>query len=222
MLIKPAILIAGSVRRKFARLLPPRQRYPIWSIRAITLTALLGMTISAALVFLIGKKPFFVEMELTGAIIATALFLFLLIGLYRGARIRRKDLPDATFKSISLPDTADRAGDCGTLPDVDCPLDTVDGDAGGCLGAIVAILFSIAALFALVFIAWALVNLGAAILPVMFLAICWVFHRALRQVFAKSRICRGKLGPSLGYALLYTGWFFVVVFIIHAVAVGPA
>jgi hypothetical protein len=51
-----------------------------------------------------------------------------------------------------------------------------------------------------------------------------VFYLALRQVFARSRVCRGNLGKSVGYALLYTalytGWLFALVWIAHGLF-GP-
>jgi hypothetical protein len=54
------------------------------------------------------------------------------------------------------------------------------------------------------------------------LAVFWVFNRALRQVFARSRQCHGRLAPSLGYALvftiLYTGWLFALVWGVHRIA----
>ncbi len=49
----------------------------------------------------------------------------------------------------------------------------------------------------------------------------WIFIRALRMIFGKSRVCKGNLGKSLGfgvcYTLLFTGWFFGVIFVAHAI-----
>ena len=70
-------------------------------------------------------------------------------------------------------------------------------------------------LIVLVLALWLLANIGLAVGLVLFLALSWIFCRALRQVFARSRTCRGRLGPSMGYALLYTvlytGWLFALV-----------
>ena len=89
----------------------------------------------------------------------------------------------------------------------------------GCLGAIVSVLLSVVVLIVLAFLLWFLINVGAVVVLVLFLALAWVFSRALRQVFRHSRTCRGRLAPSLGYAVLYsalyTGWLFALVHLTH-------
>lgn len=58
------------------------------------------------------------------------------------------------------------------------------------------------------------VNVIWIVVPALCVAVFWVFNRALRQVFARSRQCGHRTGPSLGYAafytFLYTGWLFAI------------
>lgn len=71
---------------------------------------------------------------------------------------------------------------------------------------------------------WALAQLVVAVLPLMAAALYWIFYRALRLVFAKSRTCQGQLLRSMEYALLYTacytGWIFAVLWMGHRLVFG--
>ena len=187
---------------------PKRVRYPVWSVKTITVTGLFVIAVTAASVFLLGKRSVFVETELTLAIVAAALFVFLAVGLYHGVRVRRKDLPGTDVQTFS----AD--GMDWSLPD---GLPDIGGGDEGCLGAIAAFVLVVIAAVVAVVLLWFLVNLGFVLWVVLFGAVAYVFYLALRQVFAKSRRTRGNLGASLAYALLYTllytGWLFAVVWI---------
>jgi hypothetical protein len=97
------------------------------------------------------------------------------------------------------------------LPHIDLPgLPDSGDDLVGCL---VTIVLWIGLLILLVVLLWVLAQVIAA-LPVLAMALYWIFYRALRVVFAKSRSCKGQLRRSMGYGLLYTaayvGWIFVL------------
>lgn len=192
--------------------IPKRVRFPVWSVRTITLTALSVLAVTAIAVFALGTRSLFVETELTLAIVAAALFVFLSVGLYQGARVRRWDLPAVEAKGVSFDDIAQNLPDAldvgGGVPDV---------DAEGCFGSVVAAMLALVAGLLLLVLLWLLLNFGVVLWVFLLAAVSWVFYLALRQVFAKSRVCRGNLGASLGYALLYTllytGWLFAVVWI---------
>jgi hypothetical protein len=206
-------------RRRFPKLV----RYPVWSIKTITITAIVVVSLTALLVFGLGKWSLFHETEVTLGVVAAALFAFLAVGLYRGARVRRWDLPGADVKNVSMDDLRDG------LPDA-LSVDFSGGSGGadlsggadsleGCFGAIVAVVVGLFAGVILLFLLWLLLNLGVVVWVFLLAALSWVFYLALRQVFAKSRLCRGNLAASLGYALfytlLYTGWLFALVFVAH-------
>ncbi len=189
---------------------PKRVRYPVWSVKTITVTALFVTAVTAASVFLSGKRSVFVETELTLAIVAAALFVFLAVGLYRGVRVRRRDLPGTDVKGVSA-ENMDFSID-NMVPD---GLD-LGGDEG-CLVAIVGLFVAVIAAVAAVLLLWLVINLGIVLWVFLLAAVAYVFYLALRLVFARSRTCRGNLVASVGYALvytvLYTGWLFAVVWV---------
>jgi hypothetical protein len=193
--------------------IPHRTNYHVWSIRTITLVAIMVVSVTAISVFLLGKGSLFRETELTLAIIAAGLFVFLSIGLYRGVRVKQWDLANPADHTFSIGKISDHMpGDTGGLDF----LDGLDGDEG-CLAAIVGLLLAIFASVVLLFVLWIVLNLGIILWVFLLAALSWVFYLALRQVFAKSDICRGNWVRSMAYALLYTalytGWLFAIVWI---------
>src|SRR5919112_759059 len=87
--------------------LPRRPAYRVWSVKTITIVALVVISLTATSVALLGKRSIFRETELTLALIALALFVFLAVGLYRGVRVRKRDLPNVEVKDLSVSDVAD-------------------------------------------------------------------------------------------------------------------
>jgi hypothetical protein len=49
-----------------------------------------------------------------------------------------------------------------------------------------------------------LANMVWGIIFVLAVIVYWIFYRALRLAFIKSRSCKGKVLLSLGYGLMYT------------------
>lgn len=189
-------------------------RYPLWSAKAILLISLPVAIITLLLVSLLSNRSFLTELEITLGIVSFGLFIFLAFGLYRGVRLEKPIQADLDTPSFAAFDPA-----LSFVPVLDAPKLNVDipnlGDAGDdIVGCLVSILLWIAISIVLVIAFWLLAQLVAFVLPWILLALYWVFYRALRVVFAKSRTCRGKLGLSLGYSLLYTllyvGWMFVI------------
>src|ERR1700722_8565326 len=66
------------------------RRYPIWSAKAIALSGLLTLCPIAGLIFLVGHESLFKKLEITLGMVAGSLFLFLSIGLYKGARVKKE------------------------------------------------------------------------------------------------------------------------------------
>ncbi len=196
-----------------AKLLHARGHYPVWSVRSVAWLAVVTLAVSGTVIFLAGKRSFIVELEWMLGVVSAALFAMLSVGLYRGVRLREKDAPSAEMRNVDLSDWQPD----GSLPDVDCPLDVIDGGDEGCLGVIVGLLLSVVVLFLLLGFLWVFLQFAAIVLFIMMTAIYWVLHLALRQVFAHSEDCRGKLLRSLGFAslytMLYTGWLFALLFL---------
>jgi len=210
----------GRVRQKpAARLIHARGHYPVWSTKAVAALALLTLGVSATVIFLAGKRSLIVELEWTLGVVSAALFTLLAVGLYRGATLREKDPPTADRPKVDL---SDWQPDSTGLPDMDCPLDAVDGggDELGCLGVIAGVLLSVVVFFVLLGLLWVFLQFAVIVLFIVMTAIYWVLHLALRQVFAHSEDCRGNLPRSLGFAtlytILYTGWLFALLFVASA------
>jgi len=178
----------------------------VWTASSIALAGGLAAVVASVSVFLLGHKSFFVETEISMAIVAAGLFVFLTVGLYRGARVPQES-PDM------------RPGLLPGMPDPDF-INLIGGDDP--ISFVLSIVLSIVVTIVLVVLTWLVLSMLWGLLIVASLAVFYVFNRALRQVFARSRQCQGKLGPSLGYALLYTtlytGWLFVLAWIIHRIA----
>lgn len=193
-----------------ARLVEARGHYPVWSVKSIAWLSLATAIVTGTIVAVSGKRSLIVELEWTVGIVAAALFAMLAIGLYRGARLREKEAPSAELSKVDLSDWTPDTG----LPDMDCPLDAVDGggDELGCLGVIAGVVLSLVAFVALFLLLWVFLQVAVIVLFVVMTAIYWVLHLALRQVFAHSEDCHGNLARSVGFAtlytVLYTGWLF--------------
>lgn len=205
------------------------RRYPIWSTRVVLLISLPVIATITVLVFVLSDRSIFVESQITLAIISLCLFGFLTTGLYRGVRLERPgkeelDRSVQQFESRSQ-STGSAPSNLFTLlfsfgpPDLshfDLPkIDLKDvPDAGDDLvGCLVTLVLWIVVLALLAVLVWLLAQFIAA-LPVFVVALSWIFYRALRVVFARSRACRGRLLRSMGYGLLYTllytGWIFIL------------
>ncbi len=152
---------------------------------------------------------------MTVGVIAGGLFVFLAAGLYWGVRVRREDLQAP--KGLSWGDAADLSISADPTDAIDCT-PHVDG---GLIGIVLSILLWIVVLFFVTGLWLVLVNFLWIGIGALFVGVFWVFNRALRQVFARSRVCRHRLLPSLGYAAFYTfayaGWLVLVLFAAQAV-----
>ena len=193
-----------------------RPRRPVWSVKTAALVGVLVTGVTGAVIYLLGKRSLFAETELTLAAVSGVLFLFLAVGLYRGVRVRRRDVARLEFRTVR-PDSLDIGNP--DLPDVSCPLDAFDGDDEGCLAALLAGLLWVLAIVVLLGLVWVLLNVGLWIGLAIAPALTWLLYRALRQVFIHRRQCQGNLLPSLGYAafytFLYTGWLFALAYLAH-------
>jgi hypothetical protein len=180
------------------------KRYWLLSGRWAALLSFFTIILVALVVFLLGHKAFIKELEITLLIISLCLFSFLFIGLYRGVRVKNKPIVEGEWKSLGSEKYLDVMS---YGPDFTPALEIGEGLGGMILGIIAWILITIVALFLLFFLA----NILWGVVFVLGVVIYWIFYRALRLAFVKSRLCKGKFGQSLGYSSLYTGlyigWF---------------
>lgn len=181
-------------------------RYPLLSARTLTLLSAITILVVSILIFIFGHKSFLVELERSVGIISLCLILFLSIGLYKGVRIKNEPIVKGKWSPLKGSDAFDLLS---YAPDSPLPWEIAAEGLGGIIFAIIAwIVFTIVSLILL----YLLANVLWGLVFVLAVVIYWIFYRALRQVFIKSRICKGKVGLSIGYGLLfttlYTGWIY--------------
>lgn len=185
-----------------------RNRYQILSARTITLLSIITIAVVFVLDFVLGHKSLLVEIERSVGILSICLFLFLSHFLYRGVRLKNEPLVNGKWKPFKGSDYADVMTN---IPDVVPSFELVGEGLGG---IILSILSWIVATVVLLFLLYVLANLVWGLIFVLAVVVYWIFYRALRLAFIKSRLCRGKIVSSLGYSLLYTtlytGWIYGV------------
>lgn len=175
----------------------------------VTITVI-AVTVTGIWFFGLGQhRTIFENSILSTSILSIAFFLFLVIGQYKGIKLK-DDLGQITDKiridKVPLSDGLELSPDA---PDIG------EGILGVVVGIIVWALFSIVLLFLIWFfgaILWTMVLVFAAMLY-------WIFFRALRLVFKNSNKCRGKLAISiayvLGYTALYNFWIYGIILATH-------
>jgi hypothetical protein len=214
---------------------PSHVRSPLLSVRAFTLVTIPVVAAVALIAFWRSTSPVIVELQITLYIVAVVLFGFLMVALYQGVRVQRSRSDRPGWRPLLRRNkgeqpliTADDALDvAGVAADVLSSIDVKDIDLpdlsdGGddLVGCLLAIVFWIGVTLVIIIVLPILIELVWAVAFILIAVLYWIFYRALRVVFIRSRQCRGNWPRSLGYAgfytLLYTGWLFVVLLIVKA------
>ena len=188
--------------------LKPKQ--PYLKGKSIFIVSLLVIVVTVLTIYLTGinyNRSLTTNLYASLAIIGTALFLFMTYGLYKGVDVV-DDFPNyRNFKSGEFYS--------GDLPlDVEMP----DADVGdGCEGIVVAILMWIAMTILLFVLLIIFEVVFWVSLFVILMMLYWVFFRALKLVFSKSKDTQGDIWFSVlhaySYTALYVGWIFGVVYL---------
>ncbi|HYG37936.1 MAG TPA: hypothetical protein VD908_04920 [Cytophagales bacterium] len=177
--------------------------------KAVFIVTIIVMTLTILGIWLFGvgqNNTIYTNSILSTSILSIAFFLFLVIGLYRGIKLK-DDLGKITdkIKDSEFPDLSGGLELPSEVPEIG------EGFAGIILGILAWLLFSILIilfvwLFGTVF--WILILTFSAMLY-------WIFFRALRLVFKNSNKCKGDLIMSLaygfGYTILYNFWIYCII-----------
>jgi hypothetical protein len=181
-------------------------RYQLLSARTVTLLSVITILIVFVLVFLLGHRSLLIEVERSIGILSIGLFLFLSHFLYRGVRIKDEPLVRGRWKPIQ---GSDFFNVTSYLPDVTPSFEFAGEGLGGIILSILSWIIFIIVIFFLLFV---LANMVWGLIFVLAVIVYWIFYRALRLAFIKSRSCKGKVLSSLGYGLIYTiiymGWIY--------------
>tara|TARA_Y100000589_G_C27107509_1_gene610767 strand:- start:57 stop:635 length:579 start_codon:yes stop_codon:yes gene_type:complete len=186
-----------------------KTKQPYLKGKSVFIVSLLVIGITILTVYLTGinyNRSLTSNLYLSLGIIATALFLFMTYGLYAGIGLI-DNFPK--FRNFQTGDLTS-----GASPHIDMPsIDVGDGIGGLILSIVLWIAMSI--LFVIL-----LIVLEAVFWFSLFIILAmlyWVFFRALKFVFNKSKDTKGDIGISavysLTYTLLYVGWIFGIVYL---------
>ena len=177
--------------------------------KSVFRVSLLVIVITILTVYLTGEnynRTVTSNLYLSLSIIGTALFLFMTYGLYKGIGLIDNFPKFKNFK------TGDVFAQSGTFPDLPS-FDIGDGIGGLFMSILLWIGITILMFVLLIFLEavfWVSIFIILAMLY-------WVFFRALKFVFAKSKDTKGDIGISAVYALTYTalylGWIFGIVYV---------
>jgi len=79
-----------------------REKYVKLSSRELAVTSIFVILLVFALVFILGHKSVFTELQISVSIISLILFLFLFIGLYRGLKIKKEHVEAKEWNAVSI------------------------------------------------------------------------------------------------------------------------
>ena len=172
------------------------------------------LTILAIWLFGLGQhRTLFQNSLLSTSILSVAFLLFLTIGLYKGIKLK-DDIGKITdrIKTENLPDMSMGLDLPSAIPEVG------EGLAGIVLGILAWIVFS----FLLLVFVWIFGTLMWVMVLAFVAMLYWIFFRALRLVFKRSRKCNGDLKASiaygLGYTVLYNFWIYGIILSTHYIS----
>ena len=185
-----------------------KTKQPYLKGKAVFTVSLLVIAITIITVYLTGinyNRSLTSNLYWSLAVIATASFLFMTYGLYTGIGLI-DNFPK--FRNFKRGDILSH-----TTPDFDGPTVDVGEGIGGVLVSILLWIGMTILLIVLLIVLEAIFWFSLFILLTM---LYWIFFRALKLVFSKSKACKGNLGMSvlyaLGYTLLYIGWIVGIVY----------
>lgn len=172
------------------------------TVFGITLLVI-ALTIPGVYRWGLGKHhTFFYNSRAATTILSAAFFLFIMVGLYQG--IKLKDNLGKVTDKVRLPDSPDlsSAGDAASL------LEDADDVPGIIFGALLWIVWGV--VFAGVL--WIFGNVVLLVVAAFVGMLYWIFFRALRLVFRNAKRCKGKLWESVrvgfAYTCLYNVWIY--------------
>ena len=177
--------------------------------KSVFTVSLLVIGITILTVYLTGEnynRNVTSNLYLSLSIIGTALFFFITYGLYKGIGLRDNFPKFREFK------TGEFIAQSRTVPDL--PSIEVGDGIGGLIMSILLWIGMTILIFLLLILLEAFFWISIFIILAM---LYWVFFRALKFVFSKSKETKGDISISaiysLTYTVLYLGWIFGIVYL---------
>lgn len=175
------------------------------------------LTILGVWLFGVGShNTIFKNSILSTSILSIAFFLFITIGLFKGAKLK-DNLGRITDRYDSKK--------IGILKNFDLGLDRIgflevgEGIEGLVAGIFVNIFIWIAVSIFLTFFIWTFSAFFWILILAFMAMLYWIFFRALRFVFKNSAKCKGKIYISIiygiCYTILYNFWIYGIILALH-------
>ncbi|SED22660.1 hypothetical protein SAMN04489761_4691 [Tenacibaculum sp. MAR_2009_124] len=184
--------------------------------KSVFIVSLLVIGVTILTIYLTGinyNRSLTSNLYLSLGIIAISLFLFMTYGLYKGIGLIDNSPKFRWFKQGDL------------IGNVSPALDAPSIDIGDGIGGLIASIFLWIGMT--IFIIVSLVILEAIFwfsFFIMLTMLYWIFFRALKFVFNKSKNTKGNLGVSVAYSLTYTllyvSWIFGIVYLTDIISKG--
>lgn len=179
--------------------------------KSVFQVSLLVILITIITVYLTGEnynRTITGNLYLSLLVIGTALFLFMTYGLFRGIGLK-DDFPK--FQNFKTGNIIKSSSD---IPNLELPSVSVGDGIGGLILSIFLWIGMTIIFFLLLILLEAVFWVSIFIILTM---LYWVFFRALKFVFSKSKETKGNLGISavysMAYTALYLGWIFGIVYL---------
>lgn len=177
--------------------------------KSVFIVSLIVVGITILTVYLTGEnynRKLNSNLYLSLSIIGTVLFLFMTYGLFTGIGLT-DNFPK--FKNFKTGEIFSQSGTFPELPRVD-----VGEGIGGLIMSVLLWIGMTILIFLLLILLEAFFWISIFIVLTM---LYWVFFRALKLVFSKSKETKGDIGISAIYSLTYTamyiGWIFGIVYV---------
>lgn len=177
--------------------------------KSVFIVSLIVIVITILTVYINGEnynRTITSNLYLSLLIIGTTLFLFMTYGLYKGIGLK-DNFPK--FKSFKRGDILGNTSTTFETPSIEV------GDGIG--GLILSILLWIGMTILIMVLLILLEAIFWFSLFIILATLYWVFFRALKLVFSKSKDTIGNIGISaiysLTYTLFYLGWIFGIVYL---------
>ena len=170
------------------------------NLRKLFYSFIISFVLVLVIVMFKSDRSFLSELEITLSIFSTALFIFLFLSFYFGLRIKKEAL-NLKLKFIEFNEID------STSPDISF--------SDGLSGIVVSIILWIVAGIILSLLLSLFITIFWIAFVLFLTGFFWVFSRAVRIAFIKSRISKRNMGKSLAFSLfftiIYVSWFYAVI-----------
>jgi hypothetical protein len=193
-----------------------------WSPVLTFYVFLILSAIISLFVFLLMKKSILTELEIITGLVSLLIFLFLSIILYHGVGFNKNEKITITWFSPNLDEFNSGAYNIIDTGGMFSMAGAESGIAGFLAGILLDIIISFCLAIALALIIWLGINTAIATFAIILLPLFFLYEKSLRIIAIKGRKCRANFAKTLLYSfimtVLFTGWFYAILFTAHLIS----